>query len=187
MKVIDLTLPIFTGMPVYPGDPEVVIEDIKILEKDDWNMKRLHLNSHDGTHVNVPLHAVEGGKSLDDYDLTDFMGTAHLYRGPEDIKSGQGIIFHDINIDTKIAEIIKTQKPQFVGLSNEFEFDIKIERDLLKHGIISFKNLANTDQLPASFMFHGVPLPIKGGDGSLVRAYGVVGDFYDMIYNEPYE
>lgn len=33
MKIIDLSLPIFDGMPVYPGDPEVVVEQIQTLEK----------------------------------------------------------------------------------------------------------------------------------------------------------
>ncbi len=58
MKIIDLTVPIYTGMPVYPGDPEVDIEQVQTVENDEWNMKRLHICSHDGTHINAPSHTV---------------------------------------------------------------------------------------------------------------------------------
>lgn len=79
MKIIDLTLPIQTGMPVYPGDPEASIELIQTVEKDGWNMRRIQMNSHDGTHVNAPVHAFSGEKTLDDYSLESFCGKACIY------------------------------------------------------------------------------------------------------------
>ena len=56
-------------MSVYPGDPEVDIEQLQTIDKDGWNMKRIHISSHDGTHVNAPIHCSEDGKSLDDYEV----------------------------------------------------------------------------------------------------------------------
>lgn len=174
MKIVDLSLPLYTGMPVYPGDPPSHIEPILTLEKDNWNMSRIEINSHDATHVNVPYHVKAEGKSLDDYAPDDFIGESRLYKSDNDIIPGVGVIFSDTNIDRRIADIIAERRPKFVGLASELEFDEEIERYLLMKDIISFENLCNTSALPDSFVFHGVPLPIRKGDGSPVRAYAII-------------
>jgi len=173
MKIIDLTIPMHSGMSVYPGDPEVSIELIQTIEKDDWNMRRILINSHDGTHVNAPIHCVPNGKNLDDYPLDSFMGPAKLYKEGLEIDSQFGVIFHETNINRKLADWIIANKPRFVGLSSKFEIDIDIEKEFLVADIMLFERLANTDELPDEFMFYGIPLKIKDGDGSPVRAFAV--------------
>ncbi len=170
MKIIDLTLPLENGMFVYPGDPEINIEQIQTIENDEWNMKRLHINSHDGTHVNVPIHCIKNGKTLDDYQLEEFCGECFLYETDADIHPHKGIIFPKQITENQAQHIVK-MKPKFVGLTAEV--DEEIEKYLLKNNIILFERLINTNQLPKKFTFHGVPLKIKAGDGSPVRAYAI--------------
>ncbi len=167
-------MPLYTEMPVYPGDPEVSIEPVLTIEKDGWLVRRLQINSHDGTHVNIPSHSEIDGKNLDDLSLDNFCGRALIYKPGMLFGRTQGIIFRDQNIDNKIAEQIKAQKVPFVGLSENFSFDLDIEKDLLKASIISFENLTNLEILPDEFMFYGAPLKIKGGEGSPVRAFAVI-------------
>ena len=174
MNIIDLSLPLFTGMPVYPGDKEAIIELVFEVERDGWNMQRLEINSHDGTHVNVPVHSIPGGKTLDDYTLDNFCGPAEIYVPSKPMTADKGIIFRDHDIDAAISEEIKKVKPPFIGLSEAFEFDIVIEKDLLDAGIISYERLTNLAALPAAFIFYGMPLNLRGGDGSPVRAFAVV-------------
>lgn len=174
MKIIDLTLPLYTGMPVFPGDPEVSIELVATIEKDGWNMRRMQVNTHDATHVNVPIHMVEGGKNLDDYPLETFCGPAKIFNPDVPMEPEFGYIFRDQNIDMAIAEEIKKVKPRFVGIASEYEWDIGIEKDLLAAGIIQYERLANTAVLPESFLFYGMPLRIRDGDGSPVRAFAVI-------------
>lgn len=174
MKIIDLSLPIYTGMPVYPWDPEVSIETIQTIENDDWNVKRIHMNSHDGTHVNVPIHSQVSWNTLDDYSLTDFIWPTQLYESKDDITSGTWLIFHTSDITMDIAEKIISIRPSFIGLSVKFEFNLEVERYLLEHNIISFERLENTHLLPKNFIFYGVPLKIREWDGSPVRAFAVV-------------
>lgn len=161
-------------MPVFPGDPEVVIEQQQTFEKDGWNMKRVNINLHDGTHLNVPIHGTKEGRILDSYSIEDFIGKCTIYKKAEDIQNGIGIIFSDQNINLDIAKIIIKNKPKFVGLSSKFEFDVDIEKLLLEKGIISFERLSNTNKLPSEFTFYGVPLKIKDGDGSPVRAFAII-------------
>jgi arylformamidase len=60
------------------------------------------------------------------------------------------------------------------AIRNGWYLDARIEKDLLAAGIISFENLANLNELPESFVFYGMPLHIRGGDGSPVRAFAVI-------------
>jgi kynurenine formamidase len=174
MKIIDLTMPIHEGMPVYPGDPDIEIEQIQAERTHGWNMLRICMNTHDGTHVNVPLHAKKGSRSLDDYELSDFCGECLLYENERDIQPEKGIIFSQHDIDMHLAEKIASIGPRFVGLSSDFLIDEKVERYLLNRNIILFENLAGTKKLPKEFFFHGAPLKIRYGDGSPIRAYAVV-------------
>jgi len=174
MKIIDLTVPIYSNMPVYPGDPETSIELIQNIDVNGWNMRRIEMNTHDATHVNAQIHGVKEGKSLDDYSLEQFCGPARIYKPDIPINSKEGLIFRDRNIDSKIAEQIKSIHPRFIGLSSQFEFDTNIEKNLLKEDIILFERLANLDNLPDTFDFYGMPLKIKDGDGSPIRAFAVI-------------
>lgn len=174
MPVIDLTQSLFDGMPVYPGDPEVKIDQVHQLEREGWNLRTLFLTTHIGTHVNVPLHMVAEGASLDDFDPAAFMGRAELYRHDMSFNSAIGVIFTTTNITEEITNDLIKNPPKFVGLSENFEFDLAIEKLLLEHKIISFENLANTGELPPTFEFIGLPLKLQGGDGSPVRAVAVV-------------
>lgn len=174
-RIIDLTLPLYSGMPVYPGDPEASIELVQILERDGWNMRRLGINSHDGTHVNVPAHMVAGGRTLDDYAPDDFCGPARIFADDEAMTPALGYLFRDRNIDAALCEKIIQARPRFVGLSRDYAFEVEIQRHLLKAGILVFENLANLERLPPGFDFYGLPLKIRGGDGSPVRAFAVVG------------
>lgn len=67
-------------MPVYPGDPEVEIKQVHALAKQGWNLRTLFLNTHLGTHVNIPSHMVNGGKNLDDLSLNNFFGFSMVYK-----------------------------------------------------------------------------------------------------------
>ncbi len=172
MKIIDLSLELYSGLPVYPGDPEVSIEKISTVEKDEWEMRRLEINSHDGTHVNVPCHCVIGWKNLEDYSLDDFMWESVLFESEDDIQKWIGLIFWKKDINWDIAKQIVEIKPKFIGVSEEF--DIEIEKYLLEKGIISFERLTNIESLPKKFYFHWAPLRIREWDWSPVRAYVIV-------------
>lgn len=174
MRIIDLSLPIYEGMPVYPGDPEVKITLIQNVAEHGWNMRRIEMNGHDGTHVNAQSHAVDGGKSLDEYPLARFQGTARIYKRGETLSRECGYIFRAHNMETADAAAIIAARPRFVGLSSAFECHTEVERDLLKEDILLFERLANLDGLPDEFHFYAMPLPIRDGDGSPVRAFAVL-------------
>jgi len=62
-----------------------------------------------------------------------------------------------------------------MGSPDESGADLAFHRKLLGNGIIIFEHLAQLEILPQSgFLFTALPLKIKGGSGSPVRAAGLV-------------
>jgi len=84
MKIIDLTTEIYDGMPVYPGDPDVRIEEVYNLDRDGYNVSKIQINDHVGTHVETQYHLIKG-KKLQDEPLDRFIGTAAII----DIRMGK--------------------------------------------------------------------------------------------------
>lgn len=113
------------------------------------------------------------GKSLDDYKIEDFIGETILFETIEDIQPGLGLLVAKENIDMDLAKIIVEKKPKFVALAN-FEMDIVVEKFFFENDILCYERITNTKDLPKRFIFHGVPLKIKDGDGSPVRAYAII-------------
>jgi len=80
MAVIDLSRPVATGMPVYPGDPEVVIASALGVEADGVAVSSLHIGSHSGTHLDAPSHSIVGGRTVDRIPLEMLIGPARVLR-----------------------------------------------------------------------------------------------------------
>ena len=79
MKIYDISVPISTTMPTYPGDPPVVIEPIKQIGKGSRsNVSRVAFGDHTGTHFDPPRHFIPGGKTIDQMDLNVLYGSARV-------------------------------------------------------------------------------------------------------------
>ena len=74
MKIIDLTHDIQTGMMVYPGDPEITLEEMASHEADGCHVDYLSCGSHTGTHIDAPYHFIPDGKRITDYPVSRFIG-----------------------------------------------------------------------------------------------------------------
>ncbi|WP_030164165.1 cyclase family protein [Spirillospora albida] len=76
VELLDLSVPVTTGMPVYPGDPEVEAVPALTVADAGVNVLRLHLGSHTGTHVDAPFHVGDALPKLDELPLSRFTGPA---------------------------------------------------------------------------------------------------------------
>ncbi len=76
MSLHDLTHPIESGMPVYPGDPEVGVDAADTFAADGCRVSRLACGSHAGTHVDAPSHTEANGATLAAYPVSAFVRDA---------------------------------------------------------------------------------------------------------------
>jgi len=177
MSVIDLSLPIVHGMPVYPDDPPVILRPLHYLEIHGWRLEYLGMGTHTGTHVNVPAHMLETGASLSELPPDRFLGQARRLGHPGKPPRNTGLLLHG-KATSLTAETLIKANPTFVGYPAGFELPPELEKSLLAADIPVYENLANMDQLPAKtpFLFIGLPLALHHGDGSPVRAVAVLGE-----------
>ena len=80
--IIDITVPLTTEIPVWPGSKGIRITPTMRLEKgDSSNISRLDCNLHTGTHVDAPRHFLQNGATVDQLPLDILVGpcvVAHL-------------------------------------------------------------------------------------------------------------
>lgn len=77
-EVIDITMSIEQGMPVYPGNPAPEIEEYRSLPEDSTAESEICLGSHTGTHVDAPSHLNQDGETADEISLEEMMGMAEV-------------------------------------------------------------------------------------------------------------
>jgi arylformamidase len=75
----DISLSIGPGLPVWPGDPAVLLERVAHLESDGCNLTRIAMGAHCGTHVDAPLHYLAEGAAVDRLDLEALVGPARVF------------------------------------------------------------------------------------------------------------
>ena len=56
MKIVDLSITLKTGMPVYEGDPEVKLTRTQTIATHTWELDLIEMGSHSGTHVDAFSH-----------------------------------------------------------------------------------------------------------------------------------
>lgn len=77
-RFVDLSHVLETGMPVYPGDPEVGL--VASAQDEPWRVLSLTLGSHSGTHIDAARHYVSGGATIDEYPIERFVVPAVVAR-----------------------------------------------------------------------------------------------------------
>jgi kynurenine formamidase len=227
VEIIDLSQEIFSGMPVFPGLPEVEITVHQSHEQLDGiinshvvspAVNRLELGEHTGTHVDAINHMARQYReqSIDTMPLTMFytegicLDLSHkglldliepvdlehaLSEASLEIKRGDTVLlctdhyrrafgtddWHNgpgISIDAarwlgeqSIAAFgVETVSPGVRHISNK-----EVHRICGELGFTHYENMINLYQLigRGRFRFIGLPLKIRGGTGSPVRAVAV--------------
>lgn len=176
MKIIDLTKTIEAGMTVYPGDPEIEITEVQTLESNGWRLKRLTLGSHTGTHMDAPYHMAEQGTKLDELPLERCFGDAIMVQVESEFPRHVGLVFRAGTLsEDLLPKFIQAATP-FVVVGDNATLSVELERQLLQCDVLTFTDLVHLSELPDDqhFAFYGIPLKIKDGDGSPIRAFAIL-------------
>jgi len=227
LEIIDLSQEIFSGMPVFPGLPEVQItmhasheywDGITNSDVVSPAVNRLELGEHTGTHVDAINHMARQyrGQSIDTMPLTmfytegicldlsdkillDLIEIADLERALSEtgleIKPGDTVLLYTdhyrrafgtdnwhggpgVSIEAarwlgrqKIAAFgVEPSSPGVRGVSNK-----EVHHICGELGFTHYENMINLYKLigRGRFRFIGLPLRIRGGTGSPVRAIAV--------------
>lgn len=107
---IDISAPLRAGMTVWPGDAAVAVECAQSLERGDaYNLTRLAMSAHTGTHLDAPRHFLRGGAGIEAMPVEAMTGPARVVRVqgeavraadvPDDLGPGARVLFRTRNSD----------------------------------------------------------------------------------------
>ena len=85
MQIWDISVPVGPQMPVWPGDANVVLEQIRSVSGGDSSTdSRLACSVHTGTHVDAPAHFIDEGATVEQLPLDVLIGKAVVVDIPDD-------------------------------------------------------------------------------------------------------
>jgi arylformamidase len=109
MRIYDVSQSIHSEMPVWPGDPKARLEWLsQISQGGAVNLTEIHMCAHTGTHIDMPSHFLEGGKTLDDLDLEVVIGKASVVSVPAEIKVINKAFLQNITLEGVERILFKT-------------------------------------------------------------------------------
>ncbi len=74
---LDISLPLSSRLPVWPGDPPLVVERFVSMDQGALaNVSRLSGTVHIGTHIDAPDHFLNDGRTVAQVDLDACLGPA---------------------------------------------------------------------------------------------------------------
>jgi len=87
-NIIDISISLSPQTVVWADDPPLQIERVlDIRQGADYNLSRLAMSVHNGTHIDAPSHFLAGGKTVDQIDLCMRIGPAQILEIPPQVKA----------------------------------------------------------------------------------------------------
>jgi arylformamidase len=80
IKIIDLSYTIQSDMLVYPGNERPVFQWLGRVNSEGYNLTRLTMNVHTGTHVDAPKHFLDEVTCIDEIPLEQLFGKACIFK-----------------------------------------------------------------------------------------------------------
>lgn len=143
MKIYDVTLPVSPEMPVWPGDPAVVLEKISSMDAGAHdNVSRLACSVHTGTHVDAPHHFLNDHRTVESLSLDVLIGPAQVVQIRDEVEVVNAEVLEKAAIQTGTSRLLlRTRNSQLWARSSQEFFTgfVGISADgadwLVKHGV----------------------------------------------------
>jgi len=85
MRVHDVSLTLRPDMPTWPGEQGPRVEPLKRMARgDSSNVSLVTFGDHTGTHVDPPIHFIEGGETVDHLPVDALVGPCQVVAYDED-------------------------------------------------------------------------------------------------------
>ena len=188
MKIYDISQEVFS-CAVYPGDPKPEKQALYSTGKGDlYNLTSFAMCAHNGTHVDAPFHFLHDGKTVDQIDLSHFVGDCFVARHEGDVtaadaenilKKADGaeriLIAGNATVTIEAAEVFAAggikllgNEGQTVGPENA---PMQVHLILLRREIALLEGIVLNEVPEGRYFLSAAPLNLGGADGAPCRAY----------------
>lgn len=199
MRIYDISMPIYHGMPVYKDrtEKQPQMEVTRNYEKGVRETRWL-LDTHTGTHIDAPAHVLPGGATTADLDLKVLIGSGRVLDLTEvnDRITTSDLAVQGIGAGEFI--LLKTKNSWAVGNEQDFIYleagaahylaetgvrgvgldALGVERDqpgypthrtLLEQGIVVIEGLRLKEVPPGEYNMLALPLRLLGAEAAPAR------------------
>ena len=188
MKIYDISQEVFS-CAVYPGDPQPEKYTLYSTEEGDlYNLTSFAMCAHNGTHVDAPFHFLPGGKTVDQMDLSIFVGDCYVVRHEGDVSAADAdIILAKANgaqriliavkatVTEEAAEVFAAGQIKLLGNEGQTvgpeDAPMQVHLILLRRGIALLEGIVLQAVPEGRYFLSAAPLNLGGADGAPCRAY----------------
>jgi arylformamidase len=161
MKIFDISLSISPHLPVWPGDPPIMLEQVESMDQGaDANVSHISAGVHIGTHVDAPHHFLNDGRTVDELPLDVLIGPCYVTQLPDGIKAITVEVLEGASLPTNATRILFGTSNSRLWSRGEMEFQkdfVAVEEDsanwLVERGI----QLVGVDYLSVAPYGNSVP------------------------------
>ena len=185
MKIYDISQELFSSR-VFPGDNPATFERVSEISKGDMcTITALNLSVHNGTHVDAPCHFIENGKTIDQVELSKFVGDAKVVTvsGLLTASDVDGLMVDqpkkillkgEMDLSTEAATAFVRHGVELIGVESQSIGPIATPKPvhmiLLGAEIVALEGL-NLQEVPdGTYFLNAAPLNLAGADGAPCRA-----------------
>ena len=188
MKIYDISQEVFS-CAVYPGDPQPEKFSLYSTEEGDlYNLTSFAMCAHNGTHVDAPFHFLHKGKTVEQMDLTHFVGPCYVARHQGDVTAvhaeeillkAQGaqriLIAGQATVTAEAAEVFAGSNLKLLGNEGQTvgpeDAPMQVHLILLKREIALLEGILLKDVPEGHYFLSAAPLNLGAADGAPCRAY----------------
>ena len=188
MNIYDISQEVFS-CKVYPGDPAPQKHTLCTTGKGDlYNLTAFSMCAHNGTHIDAPFHFLSEGKTVDQMDLSTFVGDCYVARHNGEVTAadaedfllkGSGapriLIAGSATVTAEAAEVFADARicllgneSQTVGPENA---PMQVHKILLGKNIALLEGVVLTNVPEGLYFLCAAPLCLAGADGAPCRAF----------------
>ena len=186
VEIIDISIPIRPGMVTYPGDPMVTLERVRSIAADGYNLSRLDFGVHSGTHVDAPVHFVDGATAAESLPLDVLIGPCVVVEGIQVPDGVERVLFKTSNselwardtvaeefesLDAGTAQALVDKGVRLVRIDYLSIGDEDAHRVLLGAGIVAIEGLDLRGVAAGDYELICAPLKLVGSDGAPARVF----------------
>jgi len=188
MKIYDISQEVFS-CAVYPGDPNPEKQVLYATEAGDlYNLSSFAMCAHNGTHVDAPFHFLHNGKTVDQMDLTHFLGDCFVARHEGDVTAADAeeilkkaggteriLIAGDATVTAEAAQVFAAGGIKLLGNEGQTvgpeDAPMQVHLILLHREIALLEGIVLQGVPEGRYFLSAAPLNLGGADGAPCRAY----------------
>lgn len=124
MRTYDISLTISPDLPVWPGDPEIVLERFsKMEEGDPCNVTKISASLHLGTHVDAPYHYLNSdAPTIEQLPLHLLTGRAYVLELPNEVDLITAAVLEHSEIPPRTRRLLFKTRNSAIWARQERQF-----------------------------------------------------------------